>query len=138
MVHVSVQVVSSYVTPWLSNTCLISVISFVITLYITFGGNGNESHYTQHSKANETARAQKRLLDSALVWTQQKNAIYLVSNIIISLQEFIQIRYPLPSSECTPSVYQSICKILQFYLNLGPSKSKIFGYFHKVLFVPNC
>jgi hypothetical protein len=33
MVHVSVQVVSSYVTPWLSNTCLISVISFVITLY---------------------------------------------------------------------------------------------------------
>jgi hypothetical protein len=38
MVHVSVQVVSSYVTPWLSNTCLISVISFVITLYNT--GNG--------------------------------------------------------------------------------------------------
>jgi hypothetical protein len=34
MVHVSVQVVSSYVTPWLSNTCLISVISFVIALYI--------------------------------------------------------------------------------------------------------
>jgi hypothetical protein len=34
MVHVSVQVVSSYVTPWLSNTCLISVISFVITLYL--------------------------------------------------------------------------------------------------------
>jgi hypothetical protein len=34
MVHVSVQVVSSYVTPWLSNTCLISVIYFVITLYI--------------------------------------------------------------------------------------------------------
>jgi hypothetical protein len=33
MVHVSVQVVSSYVTPWLSNTCLISVIYFVITLY---------------------------------------------------------------------------------------------------------
>jgi hypothetical protein len=33
MVHVSVQVVSSYVTPWLSNTGLISVISFVITLY---------------------------------------------------------------------------------------------------------
>jgi hypothetical protein len=32
---VSVQVVSSYVTPWLSNTCLISVISFVITLYNT-------------------------------------------------------------------------------------------------------
>jgi hypothetical protein len=36
MVHVSVQVVSSYVTPWLSNTCLISVISFVITLYIIY------------------------------------------------------------------------------------------------------
>jgi hypothetical protein len=35
MVHVSVQVVSSYVTPWLSNTCLISVISFVITLSIS-------------------------------------------------------------------------------------------------------
>jgi hypothetical protein len=35
MVHVSVQVVSSYVTPRLSNTCLISVISFVITLYYT-------------------------------------------------------------------------------------------------------
>jgi hypothetical protein len=34
MVHVSVQVVSSYVTPWLSNTYLISVISFVITLYM--------------------------------------------------------------------------------------------------------
>jgi hypothetical protein len=34
MVHVSVQVVSSYVTPWLSNTGLISVISFVITLYM--------------------------------------------------------------------------------------------------------
>jgi hypothetical protein len=34
MVHVNVQVVSFYVTPWLSNTCLISVISFVITLYI--------------------------------------------------------------------------------------------------------
>jgi hypothetical protein len=34
MVHVSVQIVSSYVTPWLSNTCLISVISFVITLYV--------------------------------------------------------------------------------------------------------
>jgi hypothetical protein len=33
MVHVSVQVVSSYVTPWLNNTCLISVISFVMTLY---------------------------------------------------------------------------------------------------------
>jgi hypothetical protein len=33
MVLVSVQVVSSYATPWLSNTCLISVISFVITLY---------------------------------------------------------------------------------------------------------
>jgi hypothetical protein len=36
MVHVSVQVVSSYVTPWLSNTCLISVISFVITLYMLY------------------------------------------------------------------------------------------------------
>jgi hypothetical protein len=34
MVHVSVQVVSSYVTLWLSNTCLILVISFVITLYL--------------------------------------------------------------------------------------------------------
>jgi hypothetical protein len=34
MVHVSVQVVSSYVKPWLCNTSLISVISFVITLYI--------------------------------------------------------------------------------------------------------
>jgi hypothetical protein len=33
---VSVQVVSSYVTPWLSNTCLISVISFVITLCIKY------------------------------------------------------------------------------------------------------
>jgi hypothetical protein len=38
MVHVSVQVVSSYVTPWLSNTCLISVISFVIILYVKTGG----------------------------------------------------------------------------------------------------
>jgi hypothetical protein len=35
MVHVSVQVVSSYVTPWLSNTCLISVISFVITYTVS-------------------------------------------------------------------------------------------------------
>jgi hypothetical protein len=41
MVHVSVQVVSSYVTPWLSNTCLISVISFVVTLY-----NAEEHHST--------------------------------------------------------------------------------------------
>jgi hypothetical protein len=39
MVHVSVQVVSSYVTPWLSSTCLISVISFVITLYNNYTRN---------------------------------------------------------------------------------------------------
>jgi hypothetical protein len=47
MVHVSVQVVASYVTPWLSNTCLISVISFVITLYIN---SGHKMQYRVYEK----------------------------------------------------------------------------------------